>query len=198
MITVGELDKKLTALREREDAREKVNDRHAMFNTIFILAVICFGLFAYFKVPDVKFEYDYRSEVNQLIIDEGMRLKPYKDTLGNATIGFGHLIEPGESFTSITTEQAIDILIEDYNEARYSVEKSYPWAEGDVKLVLINMTFQMGPSRLAKFEKSLMAMQIGDYKLAAAELLNSVWASQTPKRAQRLAGRILQLDNSYF
>jgi len=44
---------------------------------------------------------------------EGCILKVYKDVAGLDTIGIGHLIKPGEKFTTITTQEALDLLARD-------------------------------------------------------------------------------------
>jgi GH24 family phage-related lysozyme (muramidase) len=43
--------------------------------------------------------YEYDKLVDQLILNEGLRLTPYRDTMGYLTIGVGHLIGKNESFT---------------------------------------------------------------------------------------------------
>jgi len=203
---VMSLEDAIVDLAEVENEKENSANRHRIFNTAVVVVAIVLSVVAYFKVPEMQFEKDYKkeiaqivkNEIDQLTEDEGYRLEPYIDSLGNLTIGFGHLVKPGENFGRITPHEAIALLKQDYSDARDSVEKTYPWAEGDVKLVLINMTFQMGPSRVAKFEKALNALENEQYALAAAELLDSRWADQTRSRATRLAGRILQLDATLF
>jgi lysozyme len=192
------LHDKLESVEKVEAAKEAKAKRHRLINTVLMFGVLAIAIVAYFKVPEYMDNQEYNSEIAQIMNDESLRLNVYNDSLGNATVGFGHLVLPGESFDKITSHEAIAMLRRDYDVAKQSVESKYKWATGDVKLVLINMTYQMGPSRLAKFEKALMALQIGDYDLAAAELLDSVWASQAPNRAIRIAGRILQLDNSFW
>lgn len=44
---------------------------------------------------------------------EGFSSAPYKCPAGKLTIGFGHLILPSEKFSSITREQAEDLLVKD-------------------------------------------------------------------------------------
>jgi lysozyme len=192
------LENAFTEFVELYGKKEDSDSRHRIFNTAVVIVAIVLSVVAYFKVPEMQFEKDYKNEIAQLVEDEGLRLEVYDDTLANPTIGFGHLVKQGEQFGKITPHEAIALLINDYAIARDSVESRYSWADGDVKLVLINMTYQMGPARLAKFEKAIGALRDGNYKLAAAELLDSAWAKQTPKRAQRLAGRILQLDATLF
>lgn len=195
---VMSLEDAIVDLAEVENEKESSANRHRIFNTAVVVVAIVLSVVAYFKVPEMQFEKDYKNEIAQLVEDEGLRLEVYDDTLANPTIGFGHLVKQGEQFGKITPHEAIALLISDYAIARDSVESRYSWADGDVKLVLINMTYQMGPVRLAKFEKAIGALRDGNCKLAAAELLDSAWAKQTPKRAQRLAGRILQLDATLF
>lgn len=52
---------------------------------------------------------------------EGVRLEPYQDVAGLWTIGIGHLIKPGEEFTSISEEEAEDILRKDLEKAEKCV-----------------------------------------------------------------------------
>ena len=44
---------------------------------------------------------------------EGCILQVYKDVAGLDTIGIGHLIKPGEKFTTITEQGALDLLAKD-------------------------------------------------------------------------------------
>lgn len=44
---------------------------------------------------------------------EGCRLSVYHDVRGLATIGVGHLIKPGEHFTTLTPQQADDLFKQD-------------------------------------------------------------------------------------
>lgn len=133
-------------------------------------------------------------ELAQIVEDEGLRLCKYKDSLGYYTVGFGHLLTKEDKLPNcITTKVAVELLRADYDNAERIVTKKSPWAEGEVRLVLVNMTYQMG-GRLDKFEKFLAATKAKDYDLATAEMLDSKWAKQASKRAQRLAGRMMQIS----
>ena len=44
---------------------------------------------------------------------EGFRAKPYLDPVGIRSIGFGHVILPGEHFTTITEAQATELMLRD-------------------------------------------------------------------------------------
>ena len=115
---------------------------------------------------------------------------------GLQTIGFGHLMLPTDNFKCITAEKAVELLYQDYAYAETSVGTKYPWADGETRLVLINMTYQMGQTGVSKFKKALQCMKDYRYMCATIELLNSRWASQTSLRASRLAGRILAISVS--
>ena len=49
------------------------------------------------------------------------------------------------------------------------------------------MVYQMGTTGVSNFKNTLTAIQSGDYKLAAVEMLDSKWAKQTPDRAAEMA-----------
>ena len=85
------------------------------------------------------------------------------------------------------------MLRKDYANATKNIDKLYPWADGEVRLVLINMAYQMGPTGLSKFTETIGHLKESNYDLAASEMLNSIWANQTPSRASRLAGRIMAI-----
>ena len=52
------------------------------------------------------------------------------------------------------------------------------------------MSFNLGINKLMKFKKLRNALATKNYKLAAAEMLNSNWASQVGRRAQTLASMV--------
>lgn len=129
---------------------------------------------------------DYDRLRDQLIEDEGLRLKPYRCTAGKLTIGVGRNLED----RGITREEALMLLENDIKDTTLWLVTTYPWF---VKLsperqeVLVNMVFNLGAARFAKFTKTLDWLRRGDYEKAADEMLASHWAEQVGTRAQRLA-----------
>lgn len=175
---------------------EKKQTIHRTINTILMLFVLALGYTSLLPIYDdlsgLKEKRIYQSEISQLIEDEGGYVaKPYKDSLGKWTVGFGHLIKDGETFEDLTPMKAVAMLRVDYANATKSVERNHVWANGETKLVLINMTYQLGTSGLSKFKQTLTHLKAKDYDFAAGEMLTSKWAAQTPRRASRLAGRIM-------
>lgn len=156
--------------------------------------VISFGAYGINKkFAELTYEEHKTSEIAQLVQDEGYKQCIYDDSRGFKTIGFGHLMLPTDNFKCISPKQAVQLLMQDYAKAEASVDSIYYWASGEVRLVLINMTYQMGTTGVSRFKKSLECMQDEEYTCAAVELLDSRWAAQTPSRASRLAGRILAI-----
>ena len=177
---------------------EKLQAIHRCFNTISLILVVCIGLNSLRPIIDdisgLKDKRVIESEIAQIVIDEGYRSVPYRDTLGKWTVGFGHLIKKGETFDKLTPHMAVEMLRRDYASAQESVSRLHPWAEGEVRLVLTNMTYQLGTTGLLEFKKTISNLKDEKYDLSAGEMLTSRWAKQTPLRAARLAGRIMAIQ----
>lgn len=121
----------------------------------------------------------------QLILDEGLRLLPYTDTVGKLTIGVGRNLADG----GITRDEAMYLLDNDIKLAVNRLDDSLAWWRtlSDVRQnVLLNMCFNMGLNRLLGFKKALAAMQAGNFEEAANEMQSSAWSNQVGPRAQRL------------
>lgn len=128
--------------------------------------------------------------IQRIMLHEGLALKPYKDTLGHWTVGYGHKILPHETFDTITSEQAKSMLMDDIATARKQAYNAFPWLLGldETKQgVVIEMVFQLGIGGVGKFQKMISAIRERDYGRAADEMLNSRWARQTPRRCKTLA-----------
>jgi lysozyme len=124
----------------------------------------------------------------ELIRDEGIRLEPYRDSLGYLTIGVGHLIKRGESFTTLTHQQAMDLLDSDIAIAERNLTNIYPkWRElDDVRQrTLINLSFNLG-GKLAQFKRFLHSLSLGNFGRAADQLIQSKWYRQVRLRGPRI------------
>lgn len=125
----------------------------------------------------------------QLIIDEGLRLKPYKDTFGNITIGIGRNL----SAKGITKNEAIYLCNNDITAVRdflYTFKWSSNLSDNRV-LALCNMIFNIGNEGFLEFKGLIAALEKEDYAGASLEMLNSKWASEVGDRAKRLANLML-------
>lgn len=125
----------------------------------------------------------------QLLRDEGMRLRPYRDSVGKLTIGVGRDLDD----VGINEEEARMLLKTDVAAATAGLQVALPWTSGldPVRFAaLLNMTFNMGIRGVLGFKHFLAALSSGDWKLASLNMLNSRWAGEVGARAQRLAQQI--------
>lgn len=144
--------------------------------------------------------------VQELRDDEGEELRAYRDHLGFWTIGVGHLIDPARGAdpapfgvdlrngAAITPEQSAELLAQDIDDKAAQLDKRLPWwrnLSDNRQRVLMNMAFQMGVDGLLAFKNTLAYVVQSDYRSAAAGMLASKWAAQTPNRAKRLADRMV-------
>jgi len=118
--------------------------------------------------------------------EEGLRLFPYKDTVGITTIGYGRNLE----YVGISKMEAEIMLENDIESVISELKKTYTFfkdLDEARKIVFIDMAFNMGIHGLSQFRHMIAAVAKGDYKLAAKEMLNSKWAAQVKNRANDLA-----------
>lgn len=148
----------------------------------------------------------------QLILHEGLRLEVYKCPAGYWTVGVGRNLE-GKPLTKseqerilgrsgLTPDQVIDILKErgvTKDEALFLLANDIEDAVKDLshfewyenldpvrKKVVIDMRYNLGPTRFREFRQMIAALARGDYKAAAAEMVDSAWYHQVGTRARRL------------
>ena len=134
----------------------------------------------------------YDRIIKQLKRHEGLRLKPYKCTAGKLTIGIGRNIED----IGITEDEADMLLANDIERVEMELTSKFDWFEDsldDVKIVLINMCFNIGLPRLLGFKKTLSFLKHGKYYEASVEMLDSRWARQVGRRASELSSILSKL-----
>ena len=123
---------------------------------------------------------------------EGFVNKIYLDSLGKATIGYGHLITPNDNFEE-GVEYSKELLDEVFNRDFLIAKRDADELLQDISIVenahgiIIEMVFQLGKTGVSKFKKMFTALSVGDYNEAANQMLDSQWRKQTPKRCEELA-----------
>lgn len=129
----------------------------------------------------------------QLLRDEGLRLKPYVDTVGKVTVGVGrNLTDRG-----ITQTEALYLLENDISRCIRELVEAFPWFVGldpVRQAALVNLNFNMGLGNtkrgLRSFVNTLNDIQHGRYAEAAKRIRASKYARQVGLRAQRIASQI--------
>lgn len=143
---------------------------------------------------------------SQLMLDEGLRLKAYKDQNGNLTIGVGRNLDSNpltdeevaqvghDARTQpITHEDALYLLHNDEDEVFKELTDYLPWWHDldDVRArVLVDLCFNMGVHKLLKFNTFLALMHQGNYTTAADDLEGTAWYGQVGIRGSRLVGMV--------
>jgi lysozyme len=129
---------------------------------------------------------DFAKLKEELIRDEGMKLKVYKCSAGKNTIGIGRNLDD----VGISASEATYLLQHDIDRVIAELNLRLPWwatQSENRQRVICNMAFNLGIDGLLKFKNTLALMQAGKYEDAAREMLNSRWANQVGSRAKRLA-----------
>lgn len=121
----------------------------------------------------------------QLILHEGLRLKPYRCSANKLTIGVGHNLDDKP-----ISEKAAEVILEDdINDCLKDLDKSLPWwrslSEARQR-VLVDMCFNLGIQGLLKFNQTLTAIKSGEYEKAVQCMGESLWAKQVGRRAVKL------------
>lgn len=135
------------------------------------------------------------SFVKVIAFEEGFRAKPYKDSLGYPTIGYGIKLASKDAnidhFDCEIPEPVARLWLESHALKEEAKLCQYAWfidQRKDVQDILISMSYQMGLSGILGFVNMIGALSVGDMETAASEALDSKWARiDSPNRAQRHA-----------
>lgn len=85
---------------------------------LFAFGVALFGLIGGVAVYRIS-----QRGIDRIKKHEQFRAEPYLDQAGRPTIGWGHLIQPGEKFTRITMAQGEEILRKDLARAEAAINR---------------------------------------------------------------------------
>jgi len=121
----------------------------------------------------------------QLETDEGRKKNIYVDTVGKVTGGIGrNLTDRGFSDDEIDLMYANDVRLAE-KDAR-SLVPGFDQLDDVRQEVLVNMSLNLGYSRLAGFKRFLAAVNSSRFADAAAEMQDSKWFGQVGQRGVRL------------
>jgi len=128
--------------------------------------------------------------LERVLLHEGFKAKPYLDTLGVSTFGHGlTYITKAESKNIVKAR--LEGIWDELAQDEWITELPEP-----VRAVLIEMAFQLGMNGLSKFKKMWLALKLNDFESAAEEMLDSLWAKQTPERAQELSDIVRNINQT--
>jgi lysozyme len=116
-------------------------------------------------------------------------LEPYKDVGGKLTIGYGHLIRPGEYFTQVTEKEAEALLLKDVAVAEAVVKRNVKVRiNAQQYSALVSLVYNVGQGH---FEDStlLELLNKGDYNGASKQFMR--WVHVDGDRIKGLVTRRL-------
>tara|TARA_R100001594_G_scaffold128315_1_gene166501 strand:+ start:1380 stop:1790 length:411 start_codon:yes stop_codon:yes gene_type:complete len=117
---------------------------------------------------------------------EGFKPRVYKCTEGYDTIGYGFAIKD----LVIEEDIAELILMRKLDTLQQRIASVFGWffnSPQEIKDVVTNMCYQLGLSGFSKFKKTIYYLETEQYQEASVEMLDSLWAKQTPNRAKELS-----------
>ena len=134
---------------------------------------------------EIKFSIDMACEY------EGFSEHVYDCPAGYPTVGYGRNLDifplEDDEHLPMTPEVARDWVDNEIRKCRRDVMVMIPpviLMPAEVRLVLVDMAFNLGLSGLKKFKNMLAAIRAEDFKKAAEELRDSKYYNQTGRRAR--------------
>ena len=128
---------------------------------------------------------DLKDKISKTIVaNEGFSSVVYKCTEGHDTIGHGFKVQD----LYLPEQMSLRLLDMKISEKLLQIKQKMPWYNTlpiEAQIVVFDMVYQMGLSGFLKFKKSIQYLKEHDFKKASVEILDSLWAKQTPNRANR-------------
>lgn len=124
-----------------------------------------------------------RTYQDVLLAHEGLELRLYKDTKGILTIGVGRNIQEN----GISKDEAMYLLENDIKKAQEDLRKifsNFDKLPHPIKLVLVDMMFNLGYDRFSGFKHMIAAVKGEDWKGMIAEMRDSKWCKELSNRCQ--------------
>lgn len=145
----------------------------------------CATIFSFlFGFLTVTWGQTYEEFRQHILKEEGSSSTPYR-LHGKWHIGMGHRLhnKVPRYLTQAQIEDLFRIDLEKaYNVALAEIPNYYQHPKA-VRLIIVALIYNLGESGFHNFFKFKVAIKNCNYKLAARELSNSLWAKQLPNRA---------------
>ena len=138
---------------------------------------------------------DFKHILDDIKKHEGFEPKVYKCTEGYDTIGYGFAIKD----LIIDKDVADLILMKKLHKMLERITVAFPWfanIDNEAKAVVVNMCYQLGIRGFSKFKKTIYLLETEQYEEASVEMLDSLWAKQTPNRAKELSEKLRGINGN--
>ena len=132
-------------------------------------------------------------DLDNVVIDlkehEGFRGEVYQDTLGYDTVGYGTKMPLSQREATVILRMRLIDMVKKLDDLQ-PIFKTLPVTAQEI---LANMAYQMGVIGLLQFRKTWLYLEDHNFKDASIEMLDSLWATQTPNRAKELSEKMAKL-----
>jgi len=125
---------------------------------------------------------------------EGVESHAYLCSQNFTTIGVGRNIDAGDNGGArglgLSDDEVDYLLRNDIDRVVEELDDEYSWFAGLNNArsdAMVDISFNLGQTRLRGFRKALEAMESGDWEEAGKQFLDSRWADQVGNRATELA-----------
>jgi len=204
---------------EKEYCQDEIGNNNGVkvWQMLICTFLACCLLYWFFGPHQIKTTDDVLKDASTMIErHEGYEDKVYPDSRDIPTIGIGFNLYAhnarkrieafGLSFddilagnTSLTDKQIRHLYKQDLNTALNDAEKflpNYDKQPDKIKIVLIDMSFNLGYNRLMQFVKFRQALMDKDYLKAADEMLDSKWYYQVGNRSRELTTMVAMVSQT--
>ena len=135
-------------------------------------------------------------ELQEIVDDikrhEGFSPTVYECSEGYDTIGYGFAVKD-----LVLDKDIADLILKrKIKKLNQRILSTFGWwlnSPKEIKNVVTEMCYQMGVSGFNKFKKTIYYLETEQYEEASLEMLDSLWAKQTPNRAHGLSEDIASI-----
>jgi len=130
--------------------------------------------------------------IEMLKVHEGVETYAYKCSENKTTIGVGRNVDKAGGL-GLSDDEVDYLLQNDIDRVILELDSEYDWFSDldDVRQdAMVDISFNLGQTRLRAFKKALSAMSEGDWDEAADQFMDSRWSEQVGIRAKNLTEMI--------
>ena len=135
---------------------------------------------------------------------EGFSDVPYKDSLGNWTIGYGFNMSLPEyhglkHIDEVEADSLLKVKVVEILNGKINDLRLYAFSNSRiVSAILVDMCYNLGTAGLESFDSFLQYIRFDMREEAVADLTNTLWYSQVKDRAVRNCLNLLVNDNYLY
>ena len=130
--------------------------------------------------------------IEMLKLHEGVESHAYECSASKITVGVGRNIDP-EGGIGLSEDEIDYLLQNDIDRVYAELDSEYDWFAGLDRVrqdAMIDISFNLGQTRLRAVKNALAGMASGDWNEAADQFMDSRWSGQVGNRAKTLTEMI--------